>query len=443
MMRQALAACAVILLAAGGSAFACVQNPADKPAYTTAEYNAFGAATNEPAAASRVKLLDDFVSKYPQSTLLCYIYQSYFVSYNELKNHGKVIEYADKMLEFGDKFNATQRYQAYYFRAVSFLSSFVERTPGQEDKANKARAAAREGLHVLGEVPKPENVTDERWAQEKKHPTYIFNYLIGIASMYLKEYPAALEGFQGALAMNPSDGVSLYRTGLAYLQMAPPQQMDGFWSLARAINLKVAGEAQVRAYLRNQLLRYQNPQCDKEIDAQMTELLGLAAGAAERPADYRIPASADLEAIQKDLNIITLMNGLKAGGDTTKKTWLAACSLEFPEVIGKVIEVAEADGAVIMRVYTGADEKEVQDATVANMEVKITEQPEAARVKKDDAVRFSGALARFAPDPFLIHWEKGKVNPEDIPEAEVPTKKAKTPAKKSPARKSPTKRPPA
>jgi hypothetical protein len=58
-------------------------------------------------------------------------------------------------------------------------------------------------------------------------------------------------------------------------------------------------------------------------------------------------------------------------------------------------------------------------------------------------VRFSGALARFSPDPFLIHWEKGKVNPEDIPEAEVPTKKAKTPAKKAPARKSPPKRPPA
>ncbi len=442
MIRKALLACAVTLLLSGGTVFACMQNPEDKPAYTTQEYNAFGAATNEPAAASRVKLLDDFVAKYPQSTLLCYIHQSYFVAYNELKNHPKVIEHADKMLEFGDKFNATQRYQALYFRTVSFLSSFVERNPGQEDKAHKGRAAAREGLKVLAEVPKPENVTDEQWAQQKKNPTYIFNYTTGIASIYLKDYPAAVEGFHAALAMNPNDGVSLYRLGLVYLQMTPPQSLDGFWSLARAINLKVAGEAQVRAYLRNQMLRYQLTSCEKDLDAQITELLGLAAGSAERPANWKFPSSAELEQVRA--KAAGFLDELKLGDERSRNMWLAVCGLEFPDVAVRVMEKTDTETGVVLKVARAGTLEEMQAMTEPNMEISVAEQPEAQRilVEKETFVRFTGTLSGFQPEPFLVRWDKAKVHAEDIPEAKPePAKKA--PPKKAPAKKSPTKRPPA
>ena len=48
-----------------------------KPTYTIPEYNAFQAARAETNPQNRVKLLDDFVSKFPNSTLMIYVDQLY------------------------------------------------------------------------------------------------------------------------------------------------------------------------------------------------------------------------------------------------------------------------------------------------------------------------------------------------------------------------------
>jgi hypothetical protein len=57
----------------------------------------------------------------------------------------------------------------------------------------------------------------------------------------------------------------------------------------------------------------------------------------------------------------------------------------------------------------------MEAATTANMDVKIVGQPEASRLQKDDGVRFAGTLVAFDPSPVMLHWDKAKVNPEDIP----------------------------
>ena len=64
-----------------------------KTSYTIPEYNAFQAARAETNAQNRIKLLDDFVSKFPSSTLMTYVDQLYVSTYTELKNYPKVIEY--------------------------------------------------------------------------------------------------------------------------------------------------------------------------------------------------------------------------------------------------------------------------------------------------------------------------------------------------------------
>jgi hypothetical protein len=51
------------------------------------------------------------------------------------------------------------------------------------------------------------------------------------------------------------------------------------------------------------------------------------------------------------------------------------------------------------------------------VEVHVTGQPEVARLSKDDWVRFSGTLSGYEPEPFLLRWTEGKINPEDIPAA--------------------------
>ncbi len=386
-----------------------------KPAYTIAEYNAYQAARTEKDPQAQIKLLDDFVNKFPNSSLLPYIYQLYYPAYNQQKNFPKVIEYVDKLLAFGDKLDAGTRLQALYTRTLAFNYSFSEKAPTASQDATKAREAALGCLKALGEIQKPANMTDDQFTEQKKAPSALCNYTAGYASMVLKDYKAAVESFQAALASNPTDGVTYFRLGVVYLQENPPESMNGFWALARAVALKGPGEAQVRDYLRKRLLAYQQPGCDSLIDSQMNDMIQLAGQAPTPPAGYSIPSAADLDKVRQASNILTVLSDLQAGGDKAKVTWLTVCGSEFPEVVGKVIEATPATDNVQLKVFTGPTPEAMEAATTANMDVKVEGQPEVSRLQKDDGVRFSGTLASFDTQPFLLHWEKAKVNPEDIP----------------------------
>jgi tetratricopeptide (TPR) repeat protein len=379
------------------------------------EYNGFQACHAETNAQMRVKCLDDFVSKFPNSTLMPYVLQLYVQSYNELKNYPKTIEYADKLVALGDKVDAGTKLQALYTRSLAFNYAFSDKAP-DPDSLNKARAAAVEGLKILSTIPKPANLTDDQFAEQKKGPTVLFNYTAGSASLMLKDYPGTIQYFKAALSVNPTDAITNYRLGLAYLQSTPPQPLDGFWYLARAINQKIPDDAKVKEYLRKQILAYEQPGCDSLVDAQLDELMQLSANAPVRPASYTIPSADDLKKIQTSSNILTVLSDLQAGGDKAKMTWLAICGAEFPEVVGKVIDVVPGTESMELKLATGATPEEIEKATAANLDVKVVGQPEAARLQKDDGVRFSGTLASYDPSPaFMLHWDKAKVNPEDIP----------------------------
>ena len=74
----AMVAALCLSLANGPSALAQAQDAAGgqaaaKPQYTMAEYNAYQAAAAEKDPTQQIKLLDDFVSKYPNSALLIYV----------------------------------------------------------------------------------------------------------------------------------------------------------------------------------------------------------------------------------------------------------------------------------------------------------------------------------------------------------------------------------
>jgi tetratricopeptide (TPR) repeat protein len=413
-----LAALAILMALSLSARPAAAQDQADQnkaPAYTMPEYNGFQACHAETNAQMRVKCLDDFVSKFPNSTLMPYVLQLYVQSYNELKNYPKVIEYADKLVALGDKVDAGTKLQALYTRSLSFNYAFSDKAP-DPDSLNKARAAALEGLKILSTIPKPANLTDDQFTEQKKGPTVLFNYTAGSASLMLKDYPGTIQYFKAALAVNPTDAITNYRLGLAYLQSTPPQPLDGFWYLARAINQKIPDDAKVKDYLRKQILAYEQPGCDSLVDAQLDELMQLSATAPDRPATYTIPSADDLKKIQTSSNILTVLSDLQGGGDKAKMTWLAICGAEFPEVVGKVIDVLPGTDTVELKLATGATPEEIEKATVANLDVKVVGQPEAARLQKDDGVRFSGTLASYDPPPaFMLHWDKAKVNPEDIP----------------------------
>jgi tetratricopeptide (TPR) repeat protein len=436
----AIMAALCLMVGSALSATALAQAPAAgqdaagaKQAYTMPEYNAYTAAQGTKDPTQQIKQLDDFVAKYPNSALLIYVYPLYYQAYSQLKNFPKVIENADKLLALGDKVEAPIRYQAYYARAFAYTN--IAPPPTDPAQATKARQAALDGLKTLNDLKKPDAMSQEDFDKQKKQPAILFDYTAANASMTLKDYPAAIESYKAALAINPDDAVAYYRVGQANMDMAPPQQMDAFWAFAKAVTAKGAKEQQsnqVKTYLRKLVVNYQQAACENLTDAELSELLQLAGSSADRPASYKLPASADLDAARKDMTIASVITDLKAGGDKAKVTWLASCGLEFPDVPGKLIEITPGTDAVQLKVAFVTSEAEFDAKTTPDMDVKVVGQPEASKLEKDNPVRFTGTLTSYDPDPaFMLHWDKAKVNAEDIPkEKEKGKKTTKRPAKK-------------
>jgi len=410
---------------------------AGKQQYTMPEYNAEQACGNDKNPASQVKCLDDFVSKYPNSALLVYVNPMYYRAYYQLKNWAKVIEYADKVVAM-DKTEAGDKYTAISARAFAFNSLAPA---DQATQAKNMMAAADAGLKLVPELKKPDALDQKAFDDQKKQALTYLNGTAAQAAIAAKDYPSAIKYYQAVLAVNPEEAVTEYRLGQAYLASNPPQQMDGFWYIARAVTSKGATQDQsskLKSYLRKLLANYQQAACDTLLDAEQNELLQLAGSSSDRPATYKIPSAADLDAARKDMTIASVIADLKTGGDKAKVTWLASCGLEFPDVPGKLIEVtpgAAASDPVVLKVAFVTSDAEFQAATTPNMDVKVIGQPEAGKLEKDNPVRFTGTLSTFDPEPaFMLHWDKAKVNAEDLPkEKEAPKKPVRKPAPKKPA----------
>jgi hypothetical protein len=263
---------------------------------------------------------------------------------------------------------------------------------------------------------------DEEFAKQKKPGIAFFNSAAGFADIQLKDYAAAITDYKAAVDNNPGDGVSWYRLGVSYLEVQPPQTLDGFWAIARAVNLKVPGmdDAKLKDYLKKSIMSYEQPNCDSIVDTQLAELLQLAGTSGDRPATYTIPSAADLQKAASGSTILTVITDLQAGGDKAKLTWIAICGAEFPQVGGKIFDVTPAADSVQMHIYTGATAEDITNATAANLDVKFVGQPEVSRFKKDDEIVFDGTLVGYDPTPFMLHFDKAKVDPKIIPAEDKP-----------------------
>jgi len=402
---------------------------AQPPKYTRAEYDAYQAAAAEKNPQQKIKLLDDFVSKYPTSALLTFVYNEYVTVYYQLHDWVKDVEYLDKFLALSE-INEGARLMAEVQRSAIFEASYNGKAPDAKDQATKARDVAIDGLKVLSAFQKPAQMSDQDWAAKKKEFTVQFSNTAASSSLYLKDYTAAVKYFHNALEQDPQQPVDDYRMGVADLLETPPQAVAGFWAVARAIDLKVPDADKVTAFLHDKISLYQTPGCDSLVDSQLKELLTLAQGSQDPPAGYTIPSAADLGKVREQANIQSVLADLKAGGDKAKLTWLAVCSGDFPEALAKAYEVnAGTPDAIVIKAAIGINEDELNASTAPNGDLKIAGQPEAARLEKDAIFRFGGKLTGYTPDPFYLTWEGVKVNPEDIPE-EKGKKPVKKPAKK-------------
>lgn len=405
------------------------------PKYTMPEYNAFTACQGEKDPNQQVKCFDDFVSRFPNSTLMQYVDQLEIPDYAKLNNCQQEVAVADKLVAM-DSADITVRAPAAIQRLQAFQQCFKPTDANATDELTKDRDLALKIPAMLQQIPaKPGMTPDQMKAALAPAELLVYNQA-GWASLQLKDYPGAVSAYKSALQVKPDDAASSYELGTAYLALNPPQTLDGFWAIARAIALNVPQKDQVQQFLRSRILAYEQPGCDNQVDQQLSQMLQLAQNSPDRPSTFSIPSAADLGQIRSGSTILTIISDLSAGGDKATTTWLATCGSELSAVSGKVIEADPGDGVVDFKVFTGASSDEMQAATTPNMDVKvytampatppaapaaggtapqITPQPEVARIQKDDPITFSGTIVSYDPSPFLLHWDDVKVDPTSIP----------------------------
>jgi hypothetical protein len=411
-MGAALFAGAVIT---SGAAFAQAGQAAQAPAYNRDEYDRYIACTVEKVPEQKIRCLDEFVAKSPNAAaaLAPYIDNNYMMAYRDVKDWPKTIEAADKLLAFGEKVSATDQLQARLARAQAYIAGKAQmQTPA---KLNAARDSARQGMKDLDGLKKADTTSQADFDKSKTQIAAYFDTVIADTSEALKDAPGMIAAYKTLAALDPTDSTSWYKIGLAYRAMTPPQDLDAFWAFAKAVSMKGPSEAQIHDYLRKLVASYQQAACDKLVDDEVNQMITLAAGSPDRPATYTLYTADDLNKARTDTT--NFIPYLREGGEHGKLMWLAVCGLDYPEIVTKLISIdAPEVGPAVLHTFTGVTGDETKDGTVADMEVKLDgTQPEVKRIVLNDELRFGATLVGYDQTPFMLHWEKGKVNPEDIP----------------------------
>jgi hypothetical protein len=178
--------CIALVAGAGaGKLRAAPQDQQQKPTYTLAEYNAYKAADAEQNPQQKIKQLDDFVAQHPNSTLMPYIYSDYFRTDYTLKNFAGTIEYADRVLAFGDKVDTQLRLDALVARAQAYDAGSFDKELWRDDAYDvqtKARDAATLGLKMLHDWNKPDGMAKDQFSQQVKSFKVLFNSVAAAAS---------------------------------------------------------------------------------------------------------------------------------------------------------------------------------------------------------------------------------------------------------------------
>jgi hypothetical protein len=128
------------------------QQDSAKLPYTLAEYNAYQSANAETKPDARLKLLDDFVAKYPSSSLMQYVYGLYYPTYSQLKNYPKAMDYADKLIALADKAEPQRRLEAILARVQLFPFVFNAKAADAHDQLVKERDGALLGVKILQDL---------------------------------------------------------------------------------------------------------------------------------------------------------------------------------------------------------------------------------------------------------------------------------------------------
>lgn len=382
-----------------------------------AEYNAYMSALNQTDPNQKTISLEGFITQYPNSVMKEDALELLMASYEQAGNPAKVKETAQRILQA----------QPNNLKALALLtySARAAAEAGQNPQQNLQEAGqyGRQGLQAVQTAQKPEGMNDADWQKLKTQVTTIFNGSVGQAALQQKNYPEAQQALKAAVEAQPNNLRDLYPLAISFLEMNPPNP-EGFWYIARAVNLTAQAPAQQQAiakYGRSRYIKFHGG------DDGWNELLQQAQSSPMPPAGFTVkPAPTPAE---QAANLVQQKPVAQMSFDEIQLVMTSGNQQAAEQVWNQIkdkpiafaAKVVNAAPTTLTLSATADDiEKNAADVTVT----MVAPIPAKLMPKVGAMTQVQATPTSYTPTPFMITMTKGTLVGAEKPAAATPAKKA-------------------
>lgn len=259
--------CSALLLAA----VLALTSPASAQNADTRDIDAYLHAIEQPAGSLRAAALERFAADAHAGNLRLDALQWIVWEERRAHNDAAAVTWSHRLLAV-DPDNAL---------ALAITNSAAPRgSPPRVDVDDQERDSAMRGFASLPRLRRPEGMSHDDFIELQRLVEGRLNAVLGYAQLERHYYPEARNFLATAVAVSPEDPQLVYSLALADLEGEKPNRPQGYWMLARAINLFGGPSAvpQVEQFGRK---RYkQDGGTDRDWDRYLSSTAGPGANAA-------------------------------------------------------------------------------------------------------------------------------------------------------------------
>jgi hypothetical protein len=404
------------------------------------EYDLYSQVTQATDPAQRLKLLNTWSDKYPQTDFARERLEYYLATLNQLAKtdpsaRKQLIDKAEEMLKL-DPNNFTADY---YITTAGPSVGGSNPSPELEGQVDAAAHGILDNVDKqFAPDKKPTNVTPEQWAQARAAATALAHNTLAWEDTTKKDTAGAEEQYKESLAADPTQ----LNVAVAYgkLLMDEKKYQEGLFQYARAGSYD--GKGALPDAARTQLLNYFKTvykQYHGSDDGE-DQVIAQAKTNALPPDGFKIEGQGDIEnAKAKALNDrmaadpqfklwYTIETNLKGDqsdqffNSTVKDAEIPGGAEGVKNFTGTVISIDPPDRPT--KVVLGVDDPATPDATL------LFSQPLPAsaldKIKVGQKLDFSGVADSYTKDPFMLTFKD-----PNIPGVQLSTPKKTTPRRRT------------
>lgn len=381
------------------------------------EYQAYMAALNMQNPAQKAAAMEAFVRNYPDSVVKIDALEHAMAAYQQAGNTQKVEEIARRILDS----------EPYNPRALAIIT-FIDRSKaasGDTAALQESCADARKGLTALSRfTSRPDAAGEAEGRKLRAQMATIFFGAAGFCALQAKDYSTARDNFSKALQINPENMQDNYQIGIADLEMTP-LDVNGFWYLAKAINLaqgNASAKDGIAAYAKGKYSGYHGS--DSGWDQIVTQAAnqnavpnGFAVEKKSTPAELAVRAVQENDPASLSFSdwefVLGFRDASTANKDAADKVWQAISDKEKngQAKLKLPVKVIAASKYAIQAAVT----EDNQQANKADLQAS-TEKPMEHPPAPGTIIDLMGVITGYTPQPFMFTMNKAEIyKPQPAP----------------------------